>query len=117
MKGKYICISCASEDVDRCTYSYWDLETQEGCPADETFICKDCANHLAKFVAIKGIMKTYRVCVTIHNSFDFEAETPEGARAQVHDMTADDILKDCDFNITNAFMMFVDKQPAEEDAA
>ena len=57
-------------------------------------------------------MKTYIVGVTIYNAFHLEAETPEDARQQVHDMDTLDLMFDSDFNIS-----YTDEQRKREDAA
>ena len=56
-------------------------------------------------------MKTYIVGVTIYNAFHLEAETPEDARQQVHDMDTLDLMFDSDFNIS-----YTDEQRKREEA-
>jgi hypothetical protein len=44
----------------------------------------------------------YYVGITIHNTFEIEAETAAEARTQVSDMSNKEILLESDFNITYA---------------
>ena len=44
--------------------------------------------------------KTYRVGVTIYNSFDVEATSERNAEEQVREMSVHQTLDGCDFNIT-----------------
>ena len=68
-----------------------------------------CADLVLRQVALKsfifnlgGRMKKYLVGVTIYNSFEVEADSPEEAKSVVSDMDNDEILQDSDFNITYA---------------
>ena len=42
----------------------------------------------------------YQVGITIHNSFEVEADSKEQAEYKVRDYSNDAILNDCDFNIS-----------------
>ena len=42
----------------------------------------------------------YQVGITIHNSFEVEADSKEEAQNKVRDYCNDAILNDCDFNIS-----------------
>ena len=44
----------------------------------------------------------YQVGITIHNSFEVEADSKEEAQNKVRDYCNDTILTDCDFNISYA---------------
>ena len=44
----------------------------------------------------------YQVGITIHNSFEVEADSKEEAEYKVRDYCDDAILNDCDFNVTYA---------------
>jgi len=49
---------------------------------------------------------TYKVCITIYNSFDVVAGNADQAEQEVREMSIQDIINDCDFNIVD-----VEKEP------
>ena len=46
------------------------------------------------------MMNRYQVGITIHNSFEVEADSKEEAEYRVREYADDKLLGDCDFNVT-----------------
>ncbi len=48
----------------------------------------------------RAMMNRYQVGITLHNSFEVEADSKEEAEYRVREYADDKLLGDCDFNVT-----------------